>query len=586
MWRFIAPSKPAAIACAVTTKRLWHIFKQFSATPSQRSPSSFTCGDSTFIQITETPVSLIMFTRLEFSVRTQLRLVFSIIIAMSFVLAFTGIWRLHALSLEVEMLANRSIVKERLISNWLTNIAVAAKRTAVIARANDPALAAFFVEEGREGSEGTAQLQKQIDGLLDKPEERASFNEVAVARARYITLRDRVLALKSKGENAQADLVFMGEFKPAVDAYVDGVARLRTMQHEAIDRDVTAMLSGAKRSTTTLLLTGFVILVFSIATGMAFARSLFRHLGAEPALAKAVSAEIAAGNLSVRIPTAEGDVTSLMAALERMRGGLAGIVRQVHDTSGAIGNSLAFLTDETQALSERTENQAQTLEQIASSVATLTETICKSAASAERVGAQADKAVQRVHAGERLVEQLVMKMNAIDTSTAQIADIVSVIDGIAFQTNLLALNAAVEAARVGSAGRGFAVVAAEVRALAQRSSNAAKEVRALIAVSSHEVANGTALADTAEEAMHEAVDNVSRLATAMRDLAADSRMQASGMAEINHAVVHIDGLTQQNAGLVEQSASTTRDVDVHVRTLGDRVSLFKLNRNAFQLSSN
>lgn len=520
---------------------------------------------------------------LEFGVRTQLRLVFGIIIVLSFLSASTGIWRLHELSIDVEALAQRPIVKERLISSWLTNIAVAAKRTAVIVRATDPGLAAFFVEEAREGSESTARLQVQIDRLLDLPEERAAFNQISAARARYVDLRDRVLALKAQGENEKADILFTREFTPAVNAYVDGVARLRTMQHKAIDADVTAMLGNAKRSGATLLATCLATLVFSAAAGIAFARNLFSRLGAEPALAKLVTAEIAAGNLSVQIPVSAGDGASLMAALESMRLGLVRIVGQVRESSGAIGSSVALLSDETRALAERTETQAQALEEIASSVEELTEAICVNAASAERTGRLADDAVQLVRTGGSLVDRLAATMNAVDMSTARISDIVHVIDGIAFQTNILALNAAVEAARVGPAGRGFAVVAADVRALAQRSANAAKEVRGLIDTSSRHVADGATLAGEAEKAMHEVVDNIANLASIVKDIGIASRAQAGGMSEINRAVVQIDDLTQQNAGLVEQSVTATREVDEHAKMLGGQVSVFKLNGLAYSM---
>jgi methyl-accepting chemotaxis protein len=178
--------------------------------------------------------------------------------------------------------------------------------------------------------------------------------------------------------------------------------------------------------------------------------------------------------------------------------------------------------------------------------------------------------------GGAMVGQLVDTMGAINESSARIADIIGVIDGIAFQTNILALNAAVEAARAGEQGRGFAVVAGEVRALAQRSAAAAKEIKVLIDDSTGRVADGSALAGKAGQTMQDIVASIDRVSTIMNDIVASSREQASGIAQVNQAITQMDGATQQNAALVEESAAATLAMQEQSARLSALVALFQV----------
>jgi methyl-accepting chemotaxis protein len=510
------------------------------------------------------------------SVRNQLRFAFAVVIVLSFLATAIAIWRLQVLSDDAQALTQRPLVKERLISGWLLNTSVAAKRTGAIARSADPELATYYAAETQDSTTRTTALQKQVGDLLDTPEERAVFERIGTARQRYIVTRDRVMALKNAGNDAQSRKYFDDEFVPAATAYLGQVKALLALQQKEIDTRVAAVLASADRSRRVLTALCLATLIFSIGAGTVCARVLFRRLGGEPACAAQVAAEIAGGNLCVAVPVAPGDRDSLMAALERMRASLAGIVADVRAGTGTIVSAATAMAGEAQDLSHRTESQAQALEETASSMEELTQAVGQNATNAEEANRMAGDAARVARQGGSMVGQLVDTMGAINASSARIVDIIAVIDGIAFQTNILALNAAVEAARAGEQGRGFAVVAAEVRALAQRSGAAAKEIKDLIDASTQRVADGATLAGQAGQTMCDIVDSIGRVTGIMNEIVESSREQASGIGQVNQAIVQMDGVTQQNAALVEESAAATREMHEQARALAALVEAFRV----------
>jgi methyl-accepting chemotaxis protein len=509
------------------------------------------------------------------SVRTQLRLAFAIVIAMSFLSTSVAIWRLHVLANDTRQLTQQPLAKERLVSSWLLNISMSAKRTAAIARSADAELAAYFASETLEQSKNTSELQKQVGELLGTAEEKALFGEIGTAREAYVSARDRVMALKAEGKTDEARALYDQSFAAVMDRYIAKVKELQLLQQKEITAQTGQVLDSAQGSKTEQMIMCFATLVLSIVAGNVFARALFRRLGGEPALAASVAAEIAAGNLRVEVPLEDGDQTSLLAGLSRMRDSLSGIVGQVRLGTSAMGESIAVMTSEAQELSQRTESQAAALEETASSIEELTQGIEHSAENAEQANELAAQASKVARQGGDMVGQLVETMGAIDQSSKRIADIIGVIDGIAFQTNILALNAAVEAARAGEQGRGFAVVAGEVRALAQRSAAAAKEIKELIGDSTGRVAEGSALAGKAGQTMQGIVAGIDRVSTIMNDILSSSREQASGIAQVNKAIGQMDASTQQNAALVEESAAATRAMQEQSLKLQDLVSVFQ-----------
>ncbi|UNE64452.1 methyl-accepting chemotaxis protein [Xanthomonas oryzae] len=259
---------------------------------------------------------------------------------------------------------------------------------------------------------------------------------------------------------------------------------------------------------------------------------------------------------------------------------LADIVGRIKLSSGAINAAAGEIASGNSDLSHRTEQQAANLEETAASMEELTSTVKQNAESARQANQLAIGATGVASQGGEVVSQVVTTMSGIEASSRKIADIISVIDGIAFQTNILALNAAVEAARAGEQGRGFAVVASEVRTLAQRSAGAAKEIKGLIDDSVHKVAEGSALVRKAGATMAEIVASVQRVTDIMGEISAASQEQSSGIEQVNQTITQMDETTQQNAALVEEATAAARSMEEQAGHLAEAVSVFKLDQSA------
>ncbi|WP_115001441.1 methyl-accepting chemotaxis protein [Xanthomonas campestris] len=302
--------------------------------------------------------------------------------------------------------------------------------------------------------------------------------------------------------------------------------------------------------------------------------------------------------------TADGNLQSLSSLLQsiaagdltaRMSGEFRGVFAQMRDDANATASQLAQIVGNIQQsavsinaaaseiaagnqdLSQRTEQQAANLEETAASMEELTSTVKQNAESARQANQLAIGAARVASQGGEVVGKVVETMTGIEASSKKIADIISVIDGIAFQTNILALNAAVEAARAGEQGRGFAVVASEVRTLAQRSSGAAKEIKDLIDDSVQRVAEGSALVHTAGKTMGDVVASVQRVTDIMGEISAASQEQSAGIEQVNQTITHMDETTQQNAALVEEATAAARSMEEQAEQLTDAVAIFKID---------
>jgi methyl-accepting chemotaxis protein len=293
----------------------------------------------------------------------------------------------------------------------------------------------------------------------------------------------------------------------------------------------------------------------------------------------AVARGIAAGDLTQTIRVATTNETGLLLqALKDMSESLVGVVGRVRAGSETIASASGEMAEGNLDLSSRTEAQAQALQEAAASMAHLTDAARQNADGARQANQLADTASEVAVKGGEVVAQVVGSMDSIHTSSKRIADIVGVIDGIAFQTNILALNAAVEAARAGEQGRGFAVVATEVRRLAQRSAAAAQEIKALIGASVDQVEAGTQLVHQAGTTMNEVVQSVVRLNGIMGDITSASQAQIEGIERVNQSITQIDTVTVHNAALVEKATASTqalKDQAVHLEAV---VNVFKLSR--------
>jgi methyl-accepting chemotaxis protein-2 (aspartate sensor receptor) len=287
---------------------------------------------------------------------------------------------------------------------------------------------------------------------------------------------------------------------------------------------------------------------------------------------------IAQGKLNQTIAArGTNEIGHLFSGLARMQASVARTVKTVRESADSIHLGANEIATGNADLSARTENQAASLEETASSMEELTATVRQNATHAREANELAQTALDATSRGSDVVNQVIEKMHGIAQSSDRIAEIISVIDGIAFQTNILALNAAVEAARAGEQGRGFAVVAGEVRGLAQRSAQSAKEIKTLISESVAEIQGGSTLVEHAGDAMRNVSSSISRVTQMMTEISASSLEQSTGIEQVNQAVVQMDEMTQQNAALVEEAAAAAASLHQQTQQLKDAVSVFEIS---------
>ncbi|WP_053293165.1 methyl-accepting chemotaxis protein [Burkholderia pseudomallei] len=324
----------------------------------------------------------------------------------------------------------------------------------------------------------------------------------------------------------------------------------------------------------------FVIGLVITAAMLVIIRNVRASLGGEPDEAASLAARIAAGDLTRPVAVRAGDGTSMMAAMRDMQGRLRSTIGGIRRAAESIAAASHEIASGNHDLSQRTEQQAASLEETAASMEELTATVKQNAENARQASGLANNASEIALKGNDVVSRVIGTMGEINDSSRKIADIIGVIDGIAFQTNILALNAAVEAARAGEQGRGFAVVAGEVRSLAQRSATAAKEIKQLIDASVERVNNGSALVGQAGATMAEIVQAVRRVTDIMGEIAAASEEQSSGISQVGRAVTQMDEMTQQNAALVEEAAAAASSLQEQAARLRESVSAFQVGDGA------
>jgi methyl-accepting chemotaxis protein len=340
--------------------------------------------------------------------------------------------------------------------------------------------------------------------------------------------------------------------------------------------EAAARERAAQAARITLLLLACAALIALAGTAVIF-WMFYRRVTRPLRGAVAVAERISSGDLSLSVATDNaGEAARLMAALDTMQRNLAQLAHDVRDTTGVVVDSAAQVSSGSTNLSARTEEAASTLEQTAASMEEITTSSRDTAANAKRAHDVSQQAAAAAKAGGTVVAGAVEKITAMQHSSRQIAEIIGVIDGIAFQTNILALNAAVEAARAGDQGRGFAVVASEVRALAQRSATAAREIKALIGTSVGQVQEGTALIHKAGDAMKNIVAASEEAVKVVGAITASIADQTHGIGQINSGIVQMESVTQQNAALVEQAAAAAEAMSDRARELQVMINRFKL----------
>jgi methyl-accepting chemotaxis protein len=375
---------------------------------------------------------------------------------------------------------------------------------------------------------------------------------------------------------ASTDLLFT-EVRPLANKADDLMTELVERKRSNADRlssETDAIYAGIRILLISLTLGGMVT---GVAIGVLLTRWLTQQLGGEPVDVANAASAIAAGDLSTPIDNSRARPGSVVDAMQHMQASLRNVVQSVRSSSDSIATGANQIAMGNADLSQRTEEQASNLEETAASMEELSSTVRNNSDTAKQAAQLAQSASGVATKGGEVVQQVVHMMEEINASSQKISEIIGVIDGIAFQTNILALNAAVEAARAGEQGRGFAVVASEVRSLAGRSADAAKEIKALIGDSVEKVAAGGQLVNAAGNTMQDIVEQVRRVTDLILEINAATLEQTSGIDQINNAVVQLDQVTQQNAALVEESASAAESLNQQAQQLVRAVAIFKLN---------
>jgi len=409
------------------------------------------------------------------------------------------------------------------------------------------------------------------------PEADKLANSFVEAHTKFVQegLVPAVAALRANNLK-EAERVATGPLKAGYDEAGARIQEMVQMQVDEAQKEYAAALARyvTIRVVSIVAIAGGVL--FGGLLGFVLVRTLGRQLGAEPGDAAGLAQSVAAGDLGVPIALRPGDTSSLMAQLKEMQNSLVRVVSNVRQNAESVATASAQIAQGNNDLSSRTEQQASALEETAASMEQLSSTVRQNADNAKQANQLALGASTVAVKGGEVVGQVVETMKEINESSKRIADIIGVIDGIAFQTNILALNAAVEAARAGDQGRGFAVVASEVRNLAGRSAEAAKEIKRLISASVERVEQGTALVGEAGATMTEVVASIRRVTDIMGEISAASGEQSAGVAQVGEAVTQMDRATQQNAALVEESAAAAESLKQQAKQLVQAVAVFNL----------
>jgi methyl-accepting chemotaxis protein len=427
----------------------------------------------------------------------------------------------------------------------------------------------------------TEGLEKLEQVLGDSPDEAALVADARKRHASYVRGVQRIVGMVREGKQAEAAFAADEEMIPMLEPFLKALATLDAEQVSKVQArgaENGTLISSTRWTTSGA---GLLAVALSVVAGLWLVRSVTRPL----LQAVYVADEVAKGDLTHTINTnGHDEIADLIRGMAKMQDSLSTVVNRVRISSDHLATASAEIASGNSDLSSRTETQASALEETAASMEELGATVKKNSDSAQLANKLAINASDVAARGGVVVGQVVETMKGINDASRKIADIIGVIDGIAFQTNILALNAAVEAARAGEQGRGFAVVASEVRSLAGRSAEAAKEIKVLISASVERVEQGTVLVDQAGTTMTEVVSSISRVTDIMGEISASSQEQSSGVAQVSQAVSEIDKTTQQNAALVEEMAAAAESLKTQAQELVQAVAIFHVNGGPKALS--
>ncbi|AIO28315.1 MULTISPECIES: methyl-accepting chemotaxis protein [Burkholderia] len=462
--------------------------------------------------------------------------------------------------------------------------AIAARNIVLVTKPSDLELELAEVNQAhKDVQEHLAKLKEMMANATDTSDRaRELVGNIARIESSYGPVALRIVGLAQAGKKEEATADIDDNCRPLLAQLVRATDAYASYTHE---RELAIAQQFADRyAMERNLLAGICLIAVAVAAcgGLWLTRKITVPIGSAVDVARTV----ANGDLGSRIHVSGNDETrDLLEALRTMNERLIGIVGRVRDSSNSIAHAVSEIASGNLDLSQRTEEQAASLQETAATMEEFTSTVRLNAENAQQASALAANASDVAHRGSSVVGRVVDTMTEIGHSSSKIADITGIIEGIAFQTNILALNAAVEAARAGEQGRGFAVVASEVRSLAQRSSTAAKEIKELINASVQTIRDGSALAGEAGKTMSDVTQAVARVTDIMGEIAAASAEQSRGIDQVNLTITQMDETTQQNAALVEQAAAASKSLEAQGRELSETVAAFRMPSGTHVTSS-
>ncbi|WP_322998704.1 methyl-accepting chemotaxis protein [Castellaniella sp.] len=505
-------------------------------------------------------------------ISTRLALSFGFVVILLLILSGIGAWRILDTQQDNRALNDR-LQTNNLLQQLTRQISINANQTQATLAA-DPDTLRKLKESIAASDEQTQKISQQLGAMLSSPDASALLQQATKDRAAYLQSRDKAFKDLDGGNYGEADAFFNQQLPKMTAGYLAQIDQLSQRQNDSVQQLFDQSAQSSQLGLSVLAIATLLALILAPLFAWRVTRSIVRPLRHAVNLAGTVAQRQLAVSIHAR---SSDEIGQLLTALGTMTDNLRQAVGEVRGSSNAIAAASAQITEGNLDLSSRTEEQASSLAQTAATMEEITATVRQNADNAQQANSLAAAAAHTASSGGAMVAELVGTMGEINSKSQQVADIIGVIDSIAFQTNILALNAAVEAARAGEQGRGFAVVAAEVRALAQRSAGAAKEIKDLIDTSVQAASKGNEQAAHAGNTMQEIVDSINRVTDIMGEISAASREQTTGIEEINSAMTQMDGVTRQNASLVEASAAAAGSLRQQADTLADLVATFTLD---------
>ncbi len=501
---------------------------------------------------------------------------FALVLLIGLIVAIFGRYKLQEQSDAMRGILNDQIKSLALIRQYKDNMNVISGAT----------LRLFIETDADKRAQDQALIKTNIDNntvVLDEfkkhvvtDQEQALWNTIMAAREKSLVASKSALAISESGQRDEQQTVVTNQISPAQNGLIAAIDDMVKYQQADTERAASSASQAAERAGNMMLMLACLSVLIGAVITWWITRGIKRRLGGEPDYAAWVVQQVSEGDLSVKVSTRENDNHSLLAAMRSMCHNLGNTVREVRASSESIAVGADEIAMGSADLSQRTEEQAASVQQTAASMEQMSQAIRQNGDTVREAAQLALQASHTAAKGNDVVTNVIATMDEISGSSQKIGEIIRVIDAIAFQTNILALNAAVEAARAGEQGRGFAVVAGEVRHLAQRSAAAAKEIKDLINESVQKVDAGTQLVSHAGATMKEIVSGATHVADLIKEIGVTTSEQEEGISQINQAINQLDSVTQQNAALVEESASAASSLREQAQHLVELMTVFTL----------